>query len=395
MYDNIIITLINMIYYAYKDKKTSDNEYTKERKNFYKEKIFIILISIGIANIIVNCLTLIIMLLSNISINVIYIITSITALLSTILLISSKRRNKRSKIIEKKLINEQDISIIISNIIFVLASKTIFKNTIDYLFITICLILIITNLIIIIKKIIKEKENVSYNSNNEDYFEDIKFTRKIVLNKAINYVSAIFAFIVFALIQIPYIFILYILVVILMMYIIYKKIKKMENQGNLLYRKITIANEMPGVVYAFQFNRDITLLKRLVIILVFYILSIISLYIVGESAFIIITIGFFIHLLYKIIEDKLYLIKCIKSYNDTLIDKKKYTIDLTRKISYIDRIKIFNINLYKIIIKDNIIYESNIILYDPEIQIKEMNIKINKANIDDYIIIEEYLYDEE
>ena len=83
------------------------------------------------------------------------------------------------------------------------------------------------------------------------------------------------------------------------------------------------------------------------------------------------------------------------SLNKELIDKKSYTIDITKKINYIDKIKFFKITLYKIIIQDNINYESNIILYDPELIIEELNIKINKSNLEDYITIENILYEEE
>ena len=102
----------------------------------------------------------------------------------------------------------------------------------------------------------------------------------------------------------------------------------------------------------------------------------------------------YIYLLYTVLEDKIYLVRYLPSLNDNIIDKKIYTIDLNKNISYIDIIKVFNIKLYKLIIVDTIIYESNIILYDPKYRIEEINIKVNKSNIEDYITIESILYEE-
>ena len=114
----------------------------------------------------------------------------------------------------------------------------------------------------------------------------------------------------------------------------------------------------------------------------------------GESIFSFMLVSMYLYLLYTVLEDKIYLVRYLPSLNDNIIDKKIYTIDLNKNISYIDIIKVFNIKLYKLIIVDTIIYESNIILYDPEYRIEEINIKVNKSNIEDYITIESILYEE-
>ncbi len=395
MYSNIIITLINVLLFLYKDKSKNDNEYTKEKKYYYQEKEKKIIKIANIFNVIINVIAIIIMLLNSIKLDIIYIITLMIYLISFIIISLKKEHKKRLKIINKKYITISDIAIILSSIIFIIACHTNIANNNGLLFVALGLILILIYIGFLIYIIIKEKKYTCYNSSEEDYFLDIKFTKKIELNKTVNYVIYIFTTILFVLIKIPYMFILYILVEILLIYIINKKYKKIINQSDKLYKKISIANESPGIVYAFQFVKDILLFKKLIILLIIYSLSILSMYIVGESAFVLISSGLYLLLLYNIIIDKKYLIRYIMSLNKELIDKKSYTIDITKKINYIDKIKFFKITLYKIIIQDNINYESNIILYDPELIIEELNIKINKSNLEDYITIENILYEEE
>ncbi len=115
----------------------------------------------------------------------------------------------------------------------------------------------------------------------------------------------------------------------------------------------------------------------------------------GESIFTYTAMIMYIYLLYTIISDKLYLIKYISSLNEKFINKNKYTIKENKNINYIDTIKIFNITLYRLIIVDTITYESNIIIYDPEYRIDNIDIRINKSNIYDYITLEKKLYEEE
>lgn len=395
MYSNILITIINLLAYFYNDKQKAENDYTKERKIYYNEKIFKILLIANIANIVTEILALIIIAIDKASLSIFYILLSLASIISFILLLTKKRTKKRLKIIDKKIINENDIALLLSSFIFQIASWTNLEKNGGLVFLAIDILLIIFTIGFLIYKLIKVREHICYNHNEEDYFKDIKFTKKIELNKAINYITYIFVIILFVLIRIPYIFIFYIIIDLLIIRIIYKKYKKIKYQTDLLYKKITIANESPGIIYAFQFERDILLFKKLLIILIIYTVSIASIYIVGESAFILTSVGFFILLLHIIINDKIYLIKCIKSYNSKFIDNKKYTIDVIKKINYIDTIKLFNINLYKIIISDNINYESNIILYDPDTIIDELEIRINKSNLEDYVIIENILYEEE
>ena len=395
MYTNIIMTIINLLAYIYNDKQKAENDYTKERKLYYNEKIFRLLLISNITNFIIEIAAYIVIAIDKVDLNILSIILSLITLLSFILLLTKKRTKRRLKIIEKKVIEEKDIVLLLSVIIFQIASWTNIDNNGGLVFLAIDIPLILFALGYLIYKVIKVRENVCYNKNEEDYFKDIKFTKKIELNKAINYITYIFVIILFVLVRIPYIFILYILIDLLLITVIYKKYQKIKFQADLLYKKISLANEFPGIIYAFQFERDIMLFKKLIIILLTYTTSIISVYIAGESAFILMAVGFFILLLYNIIIDKIYLIKCIKSYNTKFIDKKKYTIDVIKKISYIDTIKLFDINIYKIIIQENINYESNILLYDPETIVDELEIRINKSNIEDYIVIENILYEEE
>lgn len=395
MVSYILLMLLNISFiYILNKHEEIDNDYTKEKNLFYKLKYTIILRIINIFSITYNIILNIILHLDNI-ISKIDIALFLMAIASYIIFeLSIKQKTKRFKLIDKKIINNIDILTISSLFVVIVSGRITDNSDINIFLYLINFLIIVLSITILIKEIIKNKENTCITAKIEEYLKDIKFTSKIELNKIFNYVIYIFAFVMFVFIRIPYIFVIYILVGILIIIAIIKKIKKIENQSDKLYKSITIANEFPGVIYAFQFTRDILLLKKLAYLLFGYTISIICLYGLGESALAFISIEFYILLLYILLNDKIYLIRYIKSLNDKYINKKIYTIDEIKDISYIDKIKIFNITLYRLIIKDNIVIESNIILYDPELIINQIEVRINKSNIDDYITIENILYEE-
>ena len=126
----------------------------------------------------------------------------------------------------------------------------------------------------------------------------------------------------------------------------------------------------------------------------FFITEIIVLYGIGEGAFVFASLQLSILLLYIIIDDELYLISYIKSLNPDFVNDKVYSISSTKKVSYIETINVLNIKLYRFIIKDNQIYKSHLVLYDPSDIYDELEIRINKSNLNDYIINECLLYEE-
>ena len=388
MFSNIFIILINILFLIFSNYKYKyENDYIKEKWIFYLMKIKRIISIINIANIVISC--------SYYFINGIEIIDVILFVVSLLLfaLIIFNKFIYEFKIIDKGLINNYDIMLSLSAISVLSAERFSHDYALNVIYFSLNMILIVTSIVLLIIKVIKYKEYVSFNSNDENFLSDIKFSLKVEINKLFDHVIYITAFIVFIFIRIPFIFIFYILLFLLLIYIIKKKIDKISNESKRIYKAITIAKEEPGVVYAFQFTRDLLFLKKLIIITIIYSISILSVYLVGESAFAIISLNMYLFILYTIVSDKIYLIRYIKSLNEDYIDKNKYSILVNKKISYIDIIKFFNIKLYRLIICDNIIYKSNIILYDPEVVIKDIYIAINKSNIDDYITLESTLYE--
>ena len=395
MITNILLIVINILFICIFNKKIKpNNDYEKERNSFNKYKYKIILSVINILNILIN-ISLIIEGFINNTTDIIYNILFATSFISFIIMLYIiKTRKMKYKLIDKKLINRFDILTILSAFIIPL-SETIEKETnLKSIFIVIIFLILLTGITILILKLIKNKKYVGISKDPSDYIEDIRFTYKIELNQIINYIIYISFFVIFVYIRIPYAYILYILIALILILHTKKKIKKIANETDRIYKSITIAKEYPGIVYAFQFTRDLLLLKKLLIGISSYILSIIILYIVGELPFGIVALQLYILLLYVIISDKIYLLKYIKSISDEYIDKDEYKIKIKKKINYIETIKIFNIKLYRIIIEDNIIYKSNIILYDPELMIDEIEIRIDKSNMDDYITTESILYEE-
>ena len=390
----ILIILTNILFALYlktKKKKYKD-DYEKEKDYFVTKKIYKMIKCINIANLLVYASYITLCILSEYT-AVIHIILGILELLTfAFLLTNSNKVNKRLKIIDKKLFNNGDILFILGITIISITENLNYNGIHNYIFEVINMILLLISLIILFISLISYKGYICYTAKGKDYLEDIKFATKIQISKIVNYFVYIVVYILFVLIGIYYIYILYIVLAVALILIIKNKIEKVGEQSERLYQTITIANEMPGIYYAYYFLKDIYLIRKLVIIFVLLVTSTLSYYFLGEGELLYITFAIYNLLLYVILNDKYKLIKYTSSLNDKLIDKKKYSILQTKDITYIDTIKIFNVTLYKLIVVDTIVYESNIILYDPEILIDDIDIRINKSNIEDYIFIERCLY---
>lgn len=397
MYSYILLILFNIIVFYYLKKKIdTDNSYTKERVMYQKIKIKKITQIINISSIFISIIFYLVFFLNNYELNIIDILLFVVAILSYIIIeLNIKKIDKRFKFIDKKLMDKKDYLIICSSLVILLSGRITLKyDNLDIILYIIMSLIIIISLWFILSLLMANKDKVCYRIKQEEYLEDIKFNNKIEISKTFNYFIYIFSFIIFVYIRFPFIILFYILIAIILFYVILKKSKKIKVISDKLYKTITITKAFPGITFAFQFMKDILLLKKLFLTLIFFVLSITALYGLGESAFTFIAIELYIILLYTIINDKIYLIRYISSLNEKFINKKIYTIDQIKPISFIDTINIFDIKLYKLIIVDNIIYESNIILYDPELITKEINIKINKSNLEDYIIVEDIFYRE-
>ncbi len=415
MFVSILIIILNILFYfLYKSFNKGDNDYSKEKIRFNKLRLKYIFRYINIGYIIIYLIHLVFILLyvgiTNIEYYYIYFILFSLDIVSYIILEYLTKQNKQKfKLIDKKLIdNRISLLVIAIYILFIIEKVTFNYNEVGdsaqkihnfllnyHLIIRIiCVLIILYSFRYIIDILVKNKDYCNYTYDKEYYLEDIKFYSKIDIKRGVNHLIYIAGYILFFYINIPFIYIFYLLLAIFLIYLIYRKIKKISFESDKLNKTISFTKVQPGIIYAFQFTRDILLLKKMIIFTIMLVFSSIAYYGLGESIFSYTSISIYLILLYTIIKDKVYLIRYLSSLNDRFIDKKKYSINEYKIINYIDTIKIFNITLYKLIIVDTITYESNIILYDPELKVKELNIRINKSNIDDYITIENILYEE-
>ena len=416
MYISIFMILFNLFcLYIFRNIKPGNSDYSKEKNRFYKLRLKKFIRYVNLGYIIIYLLHyIIIAYFVNISsinlINIYLVLYFLNILVYSFFEYSTNMRNFRFKIIEKELLNTKSILLIISFYILFIIEKVSYDYTLKgdnllerHNFLLnynlslriLTAVIVFSTLIYVIKLLINNKEYCSYTYNKEYYLEDAKFYNRIDIKKGFNHFVYLTAYIVFFYINIPFIYIFYILFILLMIYLIKRKIKKINNESDKLYKQITLVYTKPGIIYPFQFIRDLLLLKKMIIFTIMLVFSTSIYYGLGESIFTYTAMIMYIYLFYTIITDRLYLIKYISSLNDKFIDKKKYSINENKKITYIDTIKIFNITLYKVIMVDTIAYESNIIIYDPEYRIDSMNIRINKSNIYDYITVERDLYIEE
>ncbi len=397
MYSYILLILLNILFISYINKKNdANNLYTKEKNSFYKRKIKLLARIINIFNILLGLFSYVILILDKGKINIIDLVLFIISVLTyTIIELNRKVKDKRFKLIDMKLFELKDILYVTIPMVILLSGRISYLNDQYKLVLYILMSLfILIGFYPVLSLLLANRRYTCYTASEEDYFKDIKFYKKVQISNFINYLIYIAAFIMFVFIRIPYIYIFYIVVALILFLVIIKKAKKIRIISDKIYKSITLAHEYPGIKFAFDYTKDLFFLKKLTLILIYFIISLLSIYSVGESAFLLVSlIGYFL-LLYVVIEDKVYLIRYIESLNEKLIDKKIYTIKENKKVSYIDTIKIFNINIYRLVIEDNIIYKSNLILFDPELLEKEIVIYINKSNLDDYIIIDTMLYEE-
>ena len=415
MYISIFMIFFNIfIYFLIKRIKSRDNDYIKEKNRFNKFKLKYLNRAVNIIYITTYILYFIVILLfvgiDYIKDLYLYLLLFALDILIYIFIeyLTNFKRNK-FKLIDKKYFNAKEkILLITFTVLFIIDKTNIeyktvgekalenhdFINNFNVILNIISFVIAVFAFKYIIKILLNNKNLCLYTYNKDNYLEDIKFYNRIDIKRGVNHLIYLTAFIVFFFIKFPFIYIFYIVVILYLMYLISKKVRKISNESDRLYKAVTIARQEPGIVYAFQFSKDILFLKKLIVFTIILAFSTLIYYGLGESTFGYTFIGMYMYLLYTIIEDKVYLIRYLASLNENFLDSKIYTINENKKISYIDRINIFNITLYKLIVVDTITYESNIILYDPELVIDEINIRINKSNIDDYIFKEDILYEE-
>ena len=354
MYVSIFMILLNLLFiYLFKYRKKNNNEYEKEKNIFNKLKLKKINRVVNIGYILINAIYYIIMLLS-IDLNIInnFVLNTSIFIISVIVYLIAetitKRKNIRFKLIEKKTISNKEYMYIISFYILFIVEKTSisynftnineqnFINTFNIIIYLVAIIMLIISSLIIIIYIKNNSKYFIMTNTSENYLEDINFYKKIELRKVFNHIIYITAYIVFFYANIPFIFIFYIVALLILLYFTYNKVKKIKNESSRVYRTVTIANTKPGIIYAFQFTKDLLLLKKLLIFITMFVLSIIVYYGLGESIFAILSISIYLILLYTIIEDKIYLIRYLSSLNSSFINEKEYSILQNKKIDNIE-----------------------------------------------------------
>lgn len=380
----ILIILFNLYILLYKKKK----------KNYF----FINFLNFAnISSIILNIFYYLITFIYTLNINYIDLILFFISILSYIpIILLKKNKIKKESNLKKE---EKNINLMINltflSYLCIQRAGEVSNTNISALIYAIIIIFILISCSKIVNFLIDNKHIVTFKEDEEnDFLKDVRFTTKITLNSFYNYIIYIFAYVLFIYIKIPFYYIIYPLIILLLIYIIYKKIKKIKNQSKKLYNNISLLKEKPGINYAFQFNRDILFTKNIMLATIYFILTIIIYFSMGITAFTYLSIELYIILIYIILFDKKNNIYNIYSLNDEFIDKKRYQTTIDIKISDIKQIKVFKTKFYKIICvtENNIKYESNIILYDPELYIDKVKVYININNIDDYIIITNELY---
>ena len=395
MITTIIIVILNLLFFFVypKKKKSYNNDYIKDKYIFIRKKVFKMLMFTNIINVIAYIIYLTIYLYDN-DIELYGLIAIGVQLLTVLPILKDiKKYNKKNKIIEKKDINTGDILLLIS--IFMVSFIEKINSSYIYFIDVIGTILLVISLILITIEIIKLKNYVCYSAKEDNYLPDIGFTKKIELNKVINYFIYILIFILFILIKFNYAYMIIAIVLSLFAYNTFDKIKIMSKSLERINQSITIANEAPGVEFAFFFKKELLLMRKKLIIIIGATLSVILFYGLGDRAFVFTAFSIYNLLLYVLLMDKYSLIKYIKTLNKNLIDTDVYSIKVNKKVTYCDEYKLLGIKLYKLIVVDNLVYESNEIMYDPELYIKNIDIKINKNNLNDYIFNERILYEDD
>lgn len=261
------------------------------------------------------------------------------------------------------------------------------------------LVFILMEIGLLVQFLVKNKKIVCFSyDEEEDFIENIHFYKKIEIKQLYNYVIYIFVYILLIYCQFPFAYIGYGIILVILVTALIRKVKKIFTEKDKLYKNVAILKNKPGLIYAFEFERDIEFTKNFAIVIVLYVVSIIVFYILGEIPFTFISIQLYGLIIYEIFKSKRTLINILYSLDERYIDKKVYSVEQIH-----DNFEILEIYLnifcrkqmfHKIVYIDNnkTIYESSLILYDPEMHMREIKLYMNPINMDDYVIITEELY---
>lgn len=248
------------------------------------------------------------------------------------------------------------------------------------------LLVILTEIFYIIRLLYINRKLLCFYPNKEDQLVDVKFTMKLELNKLINHFIYWALFIVFLNIEFAYIEYLYIIVFFLFIKYLYKNygliIKVLKDTNNrVIYQK-----EYPTKILSFHTIKETLRLRGILYFMLFYSVTIV-LYYMNYGIFI--SVPLYLLFLYVVLQNKVYLIRHIYSINPKLIKSNNYKLRKNIKIKDYDKFDFLEIVFYKVKYKD---YISTWIIFDPDLVIEEVSIRVDKNNEKDYIIdLSEYL----
>lgn len=352
MYMNIILILLNIVFLIIKSNKTPIFN-----KIYQYLRIFNVLI------VILNILSLIF------SYSLGLLITSLIHLPLIIFYVKKKGQ-----------INGVDLNSIISlYIIFILerAGKTVELNNI---IIVMLFVLILCQFMIIIKKLIENRGRVCIYPNPMDKLTDIKFTMKIELNKIINHFIYWAAFATFLKIEFKYVEILYVIVFLILIWYVKNEYIALSNIVKTIDKRLIFKKEPPSKYYSYLTVKLLYRTRAIIYFIIFYSVSILFYYLKMD---IYVSITLYMTFLYVVVANKLAVINHIYSINSNLIDNDKYKIISNIKSFEIKSIDIFKIKLYQLVYKNK--YKSSIIIFNPDLIIDKISMRVNKKNNKDYI----------
>ena len=405
MYLIIIIIYIILINLFKKKSKNYSFSTIEKENNLIKLYKFIKLLNISIM--LIDFVYYFILFLLKDDINLIYFVTNI--LLIVLSIIFDLKLNILVKNIKNNfnyvLLNEYEHKYRLIFIYNIIISLVLYKRVGDinnFLILTnsffILSILIIIDIVFLIKFMIINKKNVCFNIDKEkDYIENIEFKAKIEFSSFYNYIIYILIYIILIYCNIPFAYLLYSLISLILLIVIKNKISKLCLEQKKLYQNVTFINNKPGIIYAFLFYREIEFIKNMLITVLFIVLSLIVFYMFDGTIFSYITIQLYILLIYEIFISKNKLIRLLSALDENFVNRNEYNIVQNNKISYIKKIHWISkkITFFKLIFIDNNnnIYNSELILYDPELYIKKIKLYLNSKDISDYIIMLDELYE--
>ena len=396
----IIIFLIaaDIFVKGYKKKKY-DNELNKEL-DLYKTNNYIKLLRfLNIGIIVVNIFTVVLSFIFKAEDVLAHLIITIALIASYVVLLMSGNNKESNKynIIEKKdkHLNKMFISLILE-ISLLDRVGVIRESSIGTYFTLFGILFLILNIIHIISFLRENKKITKFKAKKEDILEDIKTSLYINTSDIFTYLTVGIVIILIVFVNIPYSFIAYILFILLVLVIYNGDLAKINREKKKLYNNVINMNQKPGPLYIYQYKNHIETTKLMMLFTLLFIIALLSLYIVGDIEFLLISMNIYTIVIYSLLKKKKTLIEAAISLNEELIDKNKYKINIKDKYTDLIDYKEILINnvFYKIIYldKNSNMYISESILYNLKGIDDQMNIYINTENMEDYVVVEESYY---